>query len=83
MLGATGGESLAGPWRVRIQYREPTFEARIGRVGPPYEWTYEVSAPDSESAIGAALRRFTTVAEASQVRWVREVVGVQVLGPGR
>ena len=69
---------MPSPWRVRIHYREPSFEARLGRQGAPFVWTYEVQAGDATTAIGAALRTFEEAAASSRVRWVRKVVDVVV-----
>lgn len=59
---------------VTVFYREPTFEARIGRVGPPFAWTFTVHAYDAESAVALAREEFEEMARASSVGWTRVVV---------
>jgi hypothetical protein len=69
---------LASAYRVRIDYREPTYEARVGPKRTPYTWTYEVVAPNEKEAAQIALREFRETARVSSVGWLREVVGIQV-----
>ncbi len=64
--------------RVTVFYREPTFEARLGRRGPPYRWEYEIEAVDAPTAIAIACREFDEVARASGVGWAREIVAWDV-----
>jgi hypothetical protein len=59
-----------------IAYREPTFEARIGRSvdAPPYRAYYRIKADDELEAIDRALRLFQREFIESSVGWVREPV---------
>jgi hypothetical protein len=68
----------AATFRVRIQYREPTYEMRHGRKLEPYHWVYEIVAGSEAEAAASALREFHGTTRASSVGWVREVVGVHV-----
>ena len=63
---------------VTIEYREPTYELRTGPRERPYDWTYEIVASDEAAARESALREFWWVTRASNVGWIREVVGVTV-----
>ena len=68
-------------WRVRIPYREPTYEARRpaqANDGEPYVAQYEVSAPDAPTAIERALAAFDGDASESGVGWIREPVLDQI-----
>jgi hypothetical protein len=68
----------AQTYLVTIEYREPTYELRVGPKTRPFGWTYEIVAADESSARESALREFWWVTRASSVGWVREVVGVHV-----
>ena len=63
-------------YRVRIEYREPTYELRTGPKPAPYRWTYEIVATSTGEASAAALSEFRTMATLSSVGWTRQVVGV-------
>lgn len=69
----------ANEFRVRIDYREPTYEARVGPKDCAYTWTYEVVAGNEQEAAEAALRKFFHTTRQSSVGWVREVVDVSVM----
>lgn len=64
---------------VTVTYREPTFEERLGRDGPPYAWTFDVDAPDAETARAIAEARFGEAAQQSGVGWPREVIDWHVV----
>ncbi len=64
---------------MRIDYREPTYEARVGPKDRAYSWTYEVVARTEQEAAEAALRKFFHTTHQSSVGWVREVVDVSVM----
>lgn len=64
---------------VTVAYREPEFEKRIGRHGPAYRWTFEIDAPDAQTALELADGRFHEVAVQSGVGWAREIIGWHVL----
>lgn len=72
------GRPIASAYRVRIDYREPTYEARAGQKRSPYSWTYEVVAANENEAARMALREFRETARVSSVGWFREVVAVHV-----
>ena len=63
-------------FRVTIRYREPGFEARLGRVGDAYRWTYRIEAIDREAATRDALQQFEETARQSQVSWRRDIVSI-------
>jgi hypothetical protein len=65
-------------FRVRICYREPTFEQRKLSHGEPYSATYEIEAWTPKLAARMALCRFHESAGLSSVGWVREVATVEV-----
>ena len=69
----------ASAFRVQIEYREPTYELRVGPKPAPYRWTYEIVARSETEAAESALQRFHGTMRASSVGWIREVVAVQVL----
>ena len=72
------GRGVDNAYRVRIDYREPTYEARYGPKRAPYSWTYEIMAPDEQEAARLALLEFQDTARVSSVGWIREVVAIQV-----
>jgi hypothetical protein len=65
-------------YRVRIMYREPGFEAREGRKGAPFSWTYNINAVDEVAAFTLAVEEFRATAKLSSVGWVRNIVSVEV-----
>ncbi|HEY3353861.1 MAG TPA: hypothetical protein VGQ83_11480 [Polyangia bacterium] len=65
-------------FRVRIFYREPTYETRFGPRPDPHRWTYEVEAAGEDEAERLARARFRGDAESSWVGWVRQIVDVEV-----
>jgi hypothetical protein len=65
-------------YRVRVWYREPTYEARTGPRATPFRWTYTVRAEDEAHARRRALREFEEMTLQSAVGWSREVVSVEV-----
>lgn len=69
----------ATTYRVRVQYREPTYELRHGEKREPFHWVYEIVAGSEAEAAESALREFHWTTRASSVGWVREVVGVHVM----
>jgi hypothetical protein len=74
---------MAGPgatYRIRIHYREPSFELRAGPQARPFHWTYFITAADPESAKGLALEEFRQMAQASGVGWVRQILLVELDG---
>lgn len=73
----TGSDHLTG-FRVRIIYREPTYEAATGKTCGAYSGTFLVSAPSHVAAANRAMNQFRELERLSSVGWVREVVEVQV-----
>ena len=63
---------------VTIYFREPTFEARIGRKERPYRVSYDVTAASVERAEQSAIAQFEQTALDSWVSWVRQIVRVEV-----
>jgi hypothetical protein len=63
-------------FEVVIAYREPTFEARIGRSAnaPPFRAYYRVEAADAPAALRLALDLFERDFLESGSGWVREPV---------
>ena len=57
-------------YRVVIPYREPTF--RDGET--VYEGTFEVEARSARQAKELAIEEFRRMADASLVRWKREII---------
>lgn len=67
-------------FRVRIHYREPTYEMYAGSKRKPYHWTYQIVAPDAAAAKALALEEFHAMARNSGVSWTREVVLIELEG---
>jgi len=65
-------------YSVTIHYREPAFELRLRRQGPPYRFTFDVRARDERCAVEVARRKFDEMARLSSVGWVREIVRIEV-----
>jgi 1,2-phenylacetyl-CoA epoxidase PaaB subunit len=65
-------------YSVTIYYREPAFELRLRRQGPPYRYTFDVRARDERSAVEMARRQFDEMAQISSVGWAREIVEIEV-----
>jgi hypothetical protein len=65
-------------FRVRILYREPTYELVRGFARDPYSWTHELEAASLDRAREEALSVFSRAGADSNVGWVREVVRVDV-----
>lgn len=65
-------------YRVRILYREPSYERRAGAKREPYRWTYEVPASSQDQAVDCAVAEFHRMARLSSVGWVREIVAIEV-----
>jgi len=79
MLAAVAtSEAVETVYRVRVWYREPTYEARTGPRAEPFRWTFTVRANGEEEARRRALREFEEVSRQSSVGWSREVVSVEV-----
>ena len=57
-------------YRVVIPYREPTF----GETEKVYEGTFEVDARSARQAKELAIEDFRRMADASLVRWRREII---------
>jgi hypothetical protein len=68
----------AAGFRVTIHYREPSYEASVGRAPTTYRWTYLVQARGESEAERIAVERFRMTAEQSSVGWVRVVTGIVV-----
>ena len=73
----------AGPrewreYRVRIEYREPTFHPDGGPRDTPYTWTFRVRASSEEAALALARDEFRDVERQSGVGWVRVIVSTTV-----
>jgi hypothetical protein len=64
-------------FEVTIRYREPQFEARNGRIGHAFNSIYRIVARDREAALRIAIAQFEEIARQSQVRWRRDIVGVE------
>lgn len=69
-------------YEVRIDYREPSYELRVGKKEDPYFWVYRVAAPSEDEAKRQALERFREFEAASGVGWVRVVLQVQAIPAG-
>jgi len=78
LAAAAMSEDLPTMYRVRVWYREPTYEARTGPRAAPFRWTYTVRAEGEEEARRRALREFEEMSRLSSVGWSREVVAVEV-----
>lgn len=65
-------------YRVRILYRERTYEKRAGAKPEPYRWTYKLQAPSEQQAVDLAVAEFQHIARLSSVGWVREIVAIEV-----
>lgn len=66
-------------YRVRIEYREPTYCSPSGPRPEPYSWVFVVQARSEPAAIASAIAWFRDVARQSSVGWVREIVSAVVL----
>ncbi len=67
---------------MKVLYREPTYEEATGPKKEPYSWIYTIIAEDERAARRLALDEFEAIGSLSGVGWAREVVGVEVSGPG-
>ena len=65
-------------FRVRIHYREPTYELRSGSRDRPFHWTYRVSAENAQAAQAQAVREFRQMTRLSSVGWTREIVLIEL-----
>jgi 1,2-phenylacetyl-CoA epoxidase PaaB subunit len=65
-------------YRVRVYYREPTYEERAGSKDKPYRGAFTVEAQDEREAREKALEEFKRVERLSGVGWVRDVTKVDV-----
>ncbi len=65
-------------FRVRIFYREPTYELSRGARRAPYSGTFVVEARDESEAKQGAIDEFNAIAKQSSVGWVREILEVCV-----
>ena len=63
---------------VEIQYREPTYELRVGPKKHPYSMTYKIHTTSEDSAAAKAIAEFERITEVSSVGWIREIVDVDV-----
>lgn len=71
---------MAQRYTVRIEFREPTFEAATWPRAEPFSWTMEdVEARDEAEARDLAVSRFKELASLSSVGWVREIESVRVV----
>ena len=67
-------------YRVRIHYREPTYELYVGAKNRSYRWTYKTRADSPQQAKSRALHEFFRMAQISGVSWSRQVVLVELDG---
>jgi hypothetical protein len=65
---------------VKIYYREPTYELRVGAKADPYSMQYEIRSHDQDEAILYAIAALNRSLPDSSVGWIRDVVGVSVDG---
>ena len=66
-------------FRVRLVYREPTFEQHAGLSPRAWPVVYEVrGASDRDDAAAIALEEFRRIERLSSVGWAREVITVDV-----
>ncbi len=65
-------------FKVKINYREPTYAASRNASPKAYSWTYEVSAANPLAARRRAVEDFRDTARLSSVGWVREIVSTEV-----
>jgi hypothetical protein len=74
-----GERSTPQRYTVRIEFREPTFEAATWRREEPFTWTDDdVLARDEDEARRLAVWRFKQLAALSSVGWIREIQQVKV-----
>jgi len=62
------------PYRVTIQYREPTYEMVAGQKAEPYGWTFRVVARTDDEARDQAVMEFRMMEKLSGVGWTRDIV---------
>ena len=66
-------------FRIKLQYREPTYELTAGRKAEPYSGgSFEITASHAVEALQIALDRFESLQRLSNVGWVREVVRIEI-----
>ncbi len=71
--------TLTSEFRIRIHYREPTYESHQGEGQRPYRWTYRIEAENVEQAKAIAIAEFHDLARLSSVGWTREITDVLAL----
>ena len=69
---------IGRPYRVEIQYREPTYERATGNQPKAYSWTYVIRADTEDEARAWAVNEFKRIERLSSVGWIREIVGMNV-----
>ena len=65
-------------YKIRIDYREPTYELYSGRSKPTYHWVYNIDAANADEAKEKAVDEFREVTANSQVGWHRDIVDIDV-----
>jgi len=65
-------------YRVKILFREPTYELYNGPRAEPYFWTHDVRTTTEEVAVERATAVFLEMAKESSVMWIRKIVRTEV-----
>ena len=76
------GTRVLGPrteYRIRILYREPTYERDAGPPERDYRWTYSILANDVAQAKAMAEAEFRKIEKLSSVGWAREITEIVVV----
>ena len=69
-----------GTYKIRIHYREPSYERRHGSKKRPYHWTYSITATNPEEAKRRAVAEFEEIERLSSVGWGRKIVMIELDG---
>lgn len=76
------GTKVLGPrteYRIRILYREPSYERHAGPHKQDYRWTYRIVADSQEQAKAMAQAEFRKIERLSAVGWSREITEITVV----
>ena len=76
------GTRVIGPrteYRIRIQYREPSYARHAGPQERDYRWTYRIAADSQEQAKAMAQAEFRKMESLSSVGWAREITEIAVV----
>ena len=72
----TGIRRSRREYLVRVQYREPTYELRVGKKKFPYRWSIQLFATCAEEAMEIARREIGGSTRISNVGWIRVIVSM-------